>query len=189
MEQITTVCPTEMVCLHSLNLYIFVSYHFSMIFKGIQFTDSFSSSIIKIVIFNIVKQHQMTARSWQSNILLLYRLDNYCCCCCHFLYHHTFDIVPLFLQIPVTAPELKNQQHDDSNALILPSKKRKTKDVTKSLTPKKLLSKKQRKKLEQIVQRKEKKQKVFRSLTLTVAHNPVCFADTQTADILSNLHC
>ncbi|XP_043200914.1 probable ATP-dependent RNA helicase DHX37 isoform X3 [Amphibalanus amphitrite] len=62
-------------------------------------------------------------------------------------------------KIPVVATELKNQQQDDSNALILPSKKRNTKDVTKSLTPKKLLSKKQRKKLEQIVQRKEKKQK------------------------------
>ena len=54
-------------------------------------------------------------------------------------------------------------QHDTDNALVLPSKKRKTKVklVCQTQTPPRKLSKKQRKRLEHILSVKAKKEKVY----------------------------
>lgn len=49
---------------------------------------------------------------------------------------------------------------DESNALVLPSKKRKTKIKETKVTVTKLLSKSKRKQLEKIVERRHKKQNV-----------------------------
>lgn len=49
---------------------------------------------------------------------------------------------------------------ENSNILALPSKKRKTKVVDEAVKKKKVLTKKQRKNFEKIVERKEKKAKV-----------------------------
>ena len=60
----------------------------------------------------------------------------------------------------IDLPNDKLNQFDEANPLILPSQKRKTKVIRPQETPKKLLTKKQRKRLEQIVKKREKKDKV-----------------------------
>ena len=60
----------------------------------------------------------------------------------------------------------KDPQNDESNILVLPSKKRKTKVIDESVTKKKVLTKKQRKNMEKVVERKIKKGKVPVSYTL-----------------------
>ena len=67
----------------------------------------------------------------------------------------------MIFQISVDLPGVEDEQYDDSNLLVLPSKKRKTKlNCEKEQTAKKL-SKKQRKRLEQVIDRKKKKAKVL----------------------------
>ena len=53
-----------------------------------------------------------------------------------------------------------DQGYDDSNALVLPSGKRKTKIKEEKISKVKKLTKKERKKLEQVVKQKEKKSNV-----------------------------
>jgi hypothetical protein len=65
----------------------------------------------------------------------------------------------------------EQQQHDDCNVLALPSEKRNTKRTKdKHPVPTKLLSKKQRKHLEKIVEKKKKKANVC-TLTLRCSHS------------------
>lgn len=52
------------------------------------------------------------------------------------------------------------ERFDDANARVLPSEKRKTLTVTPNSNNLKILSKKERKRLEKVVQRKEKSSKV-----------------------------
>lgn len=51
-------------------------------------------------------------------------------------------------------------KYNSCNALVLPSKKRKTKNITGKESTTKLLSKKHRKQLEKVIERKQKKLKV-----------------------------
>lgn len=73
-------------------------------------------------------------------------------------------IIPNFiLQIKLDLPEHENDEYQATtageNALVLPSKKRETKfKKTENVT--RILSKKQRKKLEKIVEKKKKKEQV-----------------------------
>ncbi|XP_015600106.1 probable ATP-dependent RNA helicase kurz [Cephus cinctus] len=53
--------------------------------------------------------------------------------------------------------EHRNESYDNCNALVLPNEKRKTKNKDKKVTVTRLLSKKRRKQLEKVVERKEKK--------------------------------
>ncbi|KAK7794474.1 hypothetical protein R5R35_004698 [Gryllus longicercus] len=53
---------------------------------------------------------------------------------------------------------LRSDTYDDCNALVIPSEKRKTKKKVQNDVPQKILSKKQRKRLQQIVDRKKKKE-------------------------------
>ncbi|GLH11278.1 ATP-dependent RNA helicase DHX8 [Gryllus bimaculatus] len=53
---------------------------------------------------------------------------------------------------------LRSDTYDDCNALVIPSEKRKTKKKVQNDVPQKILSKKQRKRLQQIVDRKNKKE-------------------------------
>lgn len=62
-------------------------------------------------------------------------------------------------KVEVNSKELEKQCVDSCNALVLPVKKRKTKDVSKKVKCVRILSKKQKKRLQYIVQRKEKKDK------------------------------
>ena len=68
----------------------------------------------------------------------------------------------MYFQIKLDLEDVKGVKYDTSNAIVLPSEKRKTKKVrNKKAPPVKLLSKKQRKKLEKIIDQKEKKEKVI----------------------------
>ena len=53
------------------------------------------------------------------------------------------------------------ENYDSCNALVLPSQKRKTKNIDKKVATTRLLSKKRRKQLEKVVERKKKKLQVF----------------------------
>nr|KAG5695491.1 hypothetical protein BaRGS_011333 [Batillaria attramentaria] len=61
--------------------------------------------------------------------------------------------------IAVDLPDAQEGNYDDSNALVLPSKKRKTKKLEKEAVVKPL-TKKERKRLEKIVAVKKKKAQV-----------------------------
>lgn len=63
------------------------------------------------------------------------------------------------LQVYVELPS-KLDVYDAANPLVLPSKKRQTKIKQSNLQVKKLLTKTQRKKLEKIVEKKQKKENV-----------------------------
>lgn len=52
------------------------------------------------------------------------------------------------------------EDYDNCNALVLPTQKRKTKNIDKKVTTTRLLSKKRRKQLEKVVERKKKKLQV-----------------------------
>lgn len=65
------------------------------------------------------------------------------------------------LQIKLDLPEANEEHYDDSNALVLPSRKRKTKQLQKCEPTVKPLTKKERKTLQKIVATKEKKAKVM----------------------------
>ena len=67
----------------------------------------------------------------------------------------------MIFQISVDLPGVEDEQYDDSNLLVLPSKKRKTKLNSEKEQIAKKLSKKQRKRLEQVIDRKKKKAKVL----------------------------
>ena len=64
------------------------------------------------------------------------------------------------LQIKIELPGVNEDLYDESNALVLPSKKRATKVRHKQETTVKKLSKKQRKNLENVLKTKDKKAKV-----------------------------
>ncbi|TGZ42200.1 putative ATP-dependent RNA helicase kurz [Temnothorax longispinosus] len=53
--------------------------------------------------------------------------------------------------------EHRAENYDSCNALVLPTQKRKTKNIDKKVTTTRLLSKKRRKQLEKVVERKKKK--------------------------------
>jgi len=57
--------------------------------------------------------------------------------------------------------EYRTDHYDNCNAFALPSKKRSTKIIDKKVTKTKLLSKKRRKALEKVVERKKKKLQVY----------------------------
>lgn len=57
--------------------------------------------------------------------------------------------------------EHRTDDYDNCNTFVLPSKKRKTKNVNKNVTTTRLLSKKRRKQLEKIVEQKKKKLQVL----------------------------
>ncbi len=67
--------------------------------------------------------------------------------------------VHFWQQVKLDLPESTEDQYDDCNALVLPSKKRTTK-LSFEPKPVKKLSKKQRRKLEKILEMKEKKKNV-----------------------------
>lgn len=56
--------------------------------------------------------------------------------------------------------EHRADNYDNCNALVLPAEKRSTKNVDKKAIKTRLLSKKRRKELEKVVQRKQKKVQV-----------------------------
>jgi len=58
------------------------------------------------------------------------------------------------------------EDYDNCNALVLPSQKRKTKNIDKKVATTRLLSKKRRKQLEKVVERKKKKLQVFKTYVL-----------------------
>jgi hypothetical protein len=65
------------------------------------------------------------------------------------------------LQVSIEVKDAPRGTYDESNPLVLPSKREKLKRPAPTLTkPQKLLSKKQRKRLEKILERKEKKENV-----------------------------
>ena len=67
----------------------------------------------------------------------------------------------MYLQVNVEISGIYvDQGYDDSNALVLPAGKRKTKIKEENVSKVKKLSKKERKKLEQVVRQKEKKSNV-----------------------------
>ncbi len=73
-------------------------------------------------------------------------------------FRHALPLV--FQQVDVDLKEANEDQFDDSNVLVLPSKKRATKVTHDQGAVVKKLSKKQRKRLEKILEVKEKKKKV-----------------------------
>lgn len=81
----------------------------------------------------------------------------------------SFLFMPMPIQSSMSILQIKldlgNKTDDgyeeDTNQLVLPSKKRKTVVKEDAKSKKRLLNKKQRKRLEKIVEQKEKKQKVF----------------------------
>ena len=75
-----------------------------------------------------------------------------------------------FFQIKLDIPDAKSDQYDDCNSLVLPSVKRKTK-VKNAHEPKaKLLTKKQRKNLEKIVENKKKEAVVSWNKLIYILH-------------------
>ena len=64
------------------------------------------------------------------------------------------------LQIQIEIEGITKSNYDENNPLALPSEKRKTEVECKSAPVVKRLSKKERKKLEKLVDKKEKKTKV-----------------------------
>lgn len=64
-----------------------------------------------------------------------------------------------FLQIPLDI-EHRKDNYDNCNALVLPNKKRNTKNKEKKISVTRILSKKRRKQLEKIVEKKQKKLQV-----------------------------
>lgn len=76
---------------------------------------------------------------------------------------YSFNICCHYFQIKVDIAGVQDEKYDDSNVLALPSKKRKAKVKEKEHTHVKKLSKKQRKLLEKVLERKQKKAKVIKS--------------------------
>jgi hypothetical protein len=70
-------------------------------------------------------------------------------------------IIFLFIQVAVDLPVVHTESFDSSNALVLPSRKRKKEEKVEVVEPKiRKLTKKERKKLEKVKDLKEKKAKV-----------------------------
>lgn len=63
--------------------------------------------------------------------------------------------------------EHRAEDYDNCNALVLPSEKRKTKSKVKNVAVTQLLSKKRRKQLEKVVEKKQKKLRVSYLLRIT----------------------
>lgn len=87
--------------------------------------------------------------------------------------------------------EHRVENYDSCNALVLPTRKRKTKSIDKKITATRLLSKKRRKQLEKIVERKKKKLQVYYNIILHRRNveclNPLIIFNLQRATLLEDL--
>ncbi|ESO08406.1 hypothetical protein HELRODRAFT_169241 [Helobdella robusta] len=107
------------------------------------------------------------------------------------LFNFLICLVNIKLEIPV-----RQEEYDDSNALVLPSKKRRSKTLSTNTEKVKVLTKKQKHNLEKIVQRKEKRLQrgeLLRQLEIVKASSNelsqmISTADMQSGKLEKKLH-